>query len=93
MFFFLYQLIVSLILLLSPIIILFRIFKKKEHTKRFIEKFSFPSKKRKQGKLIWFHGASVGEILSVMPLIKNYERDIKINQILYENVFCKFHYW
>ena len=82
MFFFLYQLILSLILLLSPIIILFRIFKKKEHTKRFIEKFSFPSKKRKQGKLIWFHGASVGEILSVMPLIKNYERDIKINQIL-----------
>ena len=82
MFFFLYQLILSLILLLSPIIILFRIFKNKEHTKRFIEKFSFPSKKRKQGKLIWFHGASVGEILSVMPLIKNYERDIKINQIL-----------
>ena len=70
MFFFLYQLILSLILLLSPIIILFRIFKNKEHTKRFIEKFSFPSKKRKQGKLIWFHGASVGEILSVMPLIK-----------------------
>ena len=82
MFFFLYQLIVSLILLLSPIIILFRILKKKEHTKRFIEKFSFPSKKRKQGKLIWFHGASVGEILSVIPLIKNYERDKKINQIL-----------
>ena len=82
MFFFLYQLILSLILLLSPIIILFRILKKKEHTKRFIEKFSFPSKKRKRGKLIWFHGASVGEILSAMPLIKNYERDKKISQIL-----------
>ena len=82
MFFFLYQLILSLILLLSPIIILIRILKKKEHTKRFIEKFSFPSKKRKRGKLIWFHGASVGEILSAMPLIKNYERDKKISQIL-----------
>ena len=80
--FFFYQLIVSLLLLISPLIIIFRIFKKKEDKKRFKEKFVFPTKTRKKGKLIWFHGASVGEILSIIPLIKNYEKNKLISQIL-----------
>ena len=80
--FFFYQLIVSLLLLISPLIIILRIFKKKEDKKRFKEKFVFPTRTKKKGKLIWFHGASVGEILSIIPLIKNYEKNKLISQIL-----------
>ena len=72
--FFFYQIILTLVLPLSPLIILFRILKNKEDKKRFTEKFSISSKKRRNGKLIWFHGASVGEILSIIPIIKNYEK-------------------
>ena len=78
----LYQTLVSFLLLISPFVILFRILKKKEDKNRFIEKFSLYTKKRNKGKLIWFHGASVGEILSVLPLIKKYEKDRLISQIL-----------
>ena len=77
-----YQLIVSLLLIISPVIIFYRINKNKEDPKRYKEKFAVPSKIRKKGKLIWFHGASVGELYSIIPIIKNYEKNKSINQIL-----------
>ena len=80
--FFLYQIIISLIILFSPIVIIYRIYNHKEDKKRFIEKFAIPTKKRVNGKLIWFHGSSVGEILSIIPLIKYYEKKNSIKQIL-----------
>ena len=80
--FFIYQILLTILLILSPIIIIFRILKNKEDKKRYSEKFSVPSKKRKNGNLIWFHGASVGEILSIIPLVKYYEKKKKVNQIL-----------
>ena len=40
------------------------------------------TEKKIEGKLIWFHGASVGEILSVIPIIKNYEKNKFVSQIL-----------
>jgi len=80
--FFLYQTIITILVLFSPIIIIYRIFKKKEDIERFKEKFSLPTKKRIKGNLIWFHGASVGEISSIIPLVFKLEKNIKIDQIL-----------
>ena len=66
--FFIYRTLVNLIILISPLIIIVRLIKKKEDKNRFKEKFCFFSKKRSKGKLVWFHGSSVGEILSIIPI-------------------------
>ena len=80
--FFLYQILISILLIFSPLIISFRILKGKEDKKRFKEKFCFPSKKRVTGNLIWFHGSSVGELLSILPLVYELEKNQSIKQIL-----------
>lgn len=79
---FLYRLAINFIFLISPIIIIYRIFKKKEDPKRFLEKIGKFNKKNTNKSLIWFHGSSVGEILSVVPLIKKLEKRKNIKKIL-----------
>jgi len=68
MIFFFYQFLIFILLLLSPIIFLIRVIKKKEDPSRILEKLSIPSKNRDKGKLVWFHAASVGELMSIVPL-------------------------
>jgi len=77
-----YRIFINLILILSPLIIFFRLLKKKEDFIRFKEKLGFFTKNRSRGKLIWFHGASVGEFRSIVPLLEKLEKSKKISQIL-----------
>ena len=77
-----YRIIINLLIILSPIIILIRLIKRKESFTRFKEKFVFSSRVKIKGKLIWFHGASVGELQSIIPLLEKLEKKKNIKQIL-----------
>ena len=79
--YFFYRIITNITVLLSPIIIFFRILKGKEDPKRIGEKFCIYSQK-KNNKRIWIHAASVGELMSVVPIIKKFEKNKKIRNIL-----------
>ena len=80
--FFIYQTILSLLIIFSPIIFIFRFFKNKENKRSILEKICFSSKNRGSGKIIWFHGASVGEVLSIVPILEKYEKHKSIKKIL-----------
>ncbi len=77
-----YNFLVYIVIIFTPLIIIYRIFNKKENPKRFLEKFSLNKAKKKSGKLVWFHCSSVGEFLSIVPLIQGLEKTKNIKQIL-----------
>ena len=72
--FFIYRFFINIVFIISPIIFLIRLIKKKEDILRFKEKYCIFSSHKKKGKLIWFHGASVGEIQSILPIIEILEK-------------------
>ena len=77
----LYGIITNLVFLISPIIFLYRIISGKEDSKRYKEKFCFYKKKNNLNS-IWFHAASVGELVSIIPVLEKLEKNKKIKQII-----------
>jgi 3-deoxy-D-manno-octulosonic-acid transferase len=80
--FVIYQFFISLILIISPLIIFIRLVSGKEDKKRFKEKFSLIDRKSLKGKTIWFHAASVGEIMSIVEILRYYQKKRDIKTIL-----------
>ena len=79
--YFFYNILTNLAIIISPAIIIYRILKGKEDIKRVGEKFCIYSQK-KNNKKIWIHAASVGELMSIVPIIKRLEKNKKIKNIL-----------
>jgi len=79
--YFFYNILTNIVIIISPLIILFRIAKGKEDIKRVGEKFCIYSQKKNKKK-IWIHAASVGELMSVVPIIRKLEKNKKIKNIL-----------
>ena len=77
-----YRIFINTVFLILPIIIIVRLLKGKEDYKRVKEKIGFNSIKRGTGNLVWFHGASVGEMKSIIPLVTKLEKQKNIRKIL-----------
>ncbi len=80
--FYIYEFVFLIFIIFSPIIFLLRIISGKEDPKRFLEKFCLYYKYKNTNKTIWLHGASIGEITSVIPIVEALEKNKKIKKIL-----------
>ena len=79
--YFFYAILTNLAVIFFPLIFIYRILKGKEDPIRFKEKICIYSKKKTKNK-IWIHAASIGELMSVIPIIKRLEKNKKIKSII-----------
>jgi len=70
----------------APIYLYFRKVRKKEDSISYKEKLATIEIAREEGFLIWFHVASVGEAMSILPLIESCMEEKKINKILLTSI-------
>jgi 3-deoxy-D-manno-octulosonic-acid transferase len=70
----------------APIYLYFRKLRKKEDSVRFKEKLSKINIPRDNGFLIWFHVASIGEAMSILPLVEGCIEEKKIDKILLTSI-------
>ena len=79
--YFLYNILGIIFFLISPFILFLRIINGKEDWRRILEKYAYYNKKESDITL-WFHGASVGEIMTILPLVNKFEKDKSVKKIL-----------
>ena len=70
----------------APIYLYFRKIRKKENSISYKEKLSKIEIPREEGFLVWFHVASVGEAMSILPLIESCIEEKKIDKILITSI-------
>ena len=73
--YFWYQFLTYLFYPFSKVYLFCRKLNKKEHPIRYKEKLSDINIDRDNGFLVWFHVVSVGEGLSILPLVENFKND------------------
>lgn len=82
MFFKIYKYLSNILTVPIFIFFLIRLFKFKETSESICEKFGFYKKVRTPGKLIWINAVSIGEALSIIPIIKRIEKEYPKCKIL-----------
>ena len=70
----------------APIYLYFRKIRNKEDSIRYKEKLSKITLPRGEGFLVWLHVASVGEAMSILPLVNNIIKEKKIDKILLTSI-------
>ena len=81
-----YKTITYLLYPVAPFYLLLRKIRKKEDITRYKEKLSKINILRNEGFLVWFHVASVGEAMSILPLIENCIEEKKITTVLVTSI-------
>tara|TARA_B100000686_G_scaffold336792_1_gene407094 strand:- start:2040 stop:3284 length:1245 start_codon:yes stop_codon:yes gene_type:complete len=77
-----YKIISYLIYPFVPIYLKNRLNSKKELKDRINERYGYSKINRKKGKLVWLHAASIGESISILPVVEELGQNKKIKQIL-----------
>tara|TARA_Y100000748_G_scaffold296285_1_gene288909 strand:+ start:612 stop:1856 length:1245 start_codon:yes stop_codon:yes gene_type:complete len=77
-----YKIISYLIYPFVPIYLRNRLNSEKELKDRINERYGYSRIDRKKGKLVWLHAASIGESISILPVVKELEKNKRIKQIL-----------
>jgi 3-deoxy-D-manno-octulosonic-acid transferase len=74
-----YALLTAAAVPLADMLLSYRLKRGKEHAERLPERRGQSAIARPQGALVWLHGASVGELLSILPLIERIRaRDLAV---------------
>ena len=80
--YFIYGILTKLIIIISPIIFFFRVLNGKEGKRSIKEKLCIYYQKKNFSNSLWFHASSVGELISIIPIIKKIEKNHKIKKII-----------